>query len=101
MPLLATMSLFLGSSQWNSWLDSAYFVRNEHLRTLAFRMMQVINETIISADDAQANMTSAFNVTPFSVQTTAMIISIAPIVCVYPFLQKYFVKGMLLGSVKG
>lgn len=47
MPLMATMSLFIGSGQWNSWLDSAYFVQNENLRTLTYRMMQVINQSMV------------------------------------------------------
>jgi putative aldouronate transport system permease protein len=102
MPLLASMCLFLGSGQWNSWLDSAYFVQNESLRTLAYRMMQVVNQATMPTDAAgSAEAMSQLKVTSFSVQVTAMIISIFPIVCVYPFLQKYFVKGMMLGSVKG
>ncbi|MEX1029712.1 MAG: carbohydrate ABC transporter permease [Paenibacillaceae bacterium] len=101
MPLLATMALFVGSGQWNAWLDSAYFVQNENLRTLTYRMIQVINQTVISADVGAANYTANLKVTQFSVQVTAMVISIAPIVCVYPFLQRYFVQGIMLGSVKG
>lgn len=102
LPLMATMSLFMGSGQWNSWLDSAYFVQSEELRTLTYRMMQVINQSQMPAGDSQslASMSKA-TVTPFSVQATAMVVSIVPILCVYPFLQKYFVKGMMLGSVKG
>jgi putative aldouronate transport system permease protein len=101
MPLIATMALFVGSGQWNAWLDSAYFVQNENLRTLTYRMIQVINQTVISADIGAANYTANLKVTQFSVQVTAMVISIAPIVCVYPFLQRYFVQGIMLGSVKG
>lgn len=103
LPLVATMSLFIGSGQWNSWLDSAYFVQSQHLRTLAYQMIQVINQSMIPAtSNAVTNLQrSTVAVTSFSVQTAAMIISIAPIVCVYPFIQKYFVKGIMLGSVKG
>ncbi|MBB3125426.1 putative aldouronate transport system permease protein [Paenibacillus rhizosphaerae] len=101
MPLLATMSLFIGSGQWNSWLDSAYFVQDEGLRTLTYRMMQVINQTMVPSGDTQAAAMSRTSVTPFSVQATAMVVSIVPILGVYPFLQKYFVSGMMLGSVKG
>lgn len=101
MPLLATMSLFLGSGQWNAWLDSAYFVQDEGLRTLTYRMMQVINQSMVPSGDAQAAAMSRTSVTPFSVQATAMVVSIVPILGVYPFLQKHFVSGMMLGSVKG
>lgn len=102
-PVLATMALFMGVGQWNSWLDSAYFVQSENLRTLTFRMMEVINKSNTPLDSiAVANSASATaGVTSFSLQVTAMVISIVPIICVYPFLQKYFVHGIMLGSVKG
>lgn len=100
-PLIATMALFMGVGQWNSWLDSAYFVQSDSLRTLAFRMMEVINKSNAPMDAiAVANSASA-GVTSYSLQVAAMVISIAPIVCVYPFLQKYFIQGIMLGSVKG
>jgi len=99
LPLLATMALFAGVGQWNSWLDSAYFVQNDLLRTLTFRMMETINKTEIPSN-AVAYATGASGVTNYSLQVTSMVVSILPIVCVYPFLQKYFVGGMMLGSVK-
>ncbi|WP_199619322.1 carbohydrate ABC transporter permease [Paenibacillus alkalitolerans] len=101
MPLMATMSLFTGSGHWNAWLDSAYFVQEENLRTLTYRMMQVINQSMVPVSDVQAASMSQARVTPFSMQATAMVVSIVPILGVYPFLQKYFVSGMMLGSVKG
>ncbi|MFD2115506.1 carbohydrate ABC transporter permease [Paenibacillus yanchengensis] len=102
LPLLATMGLFLGSGQWNAWLDSAYFVQSQKLRTLSFRMIEVMNQASFRPSDAAtASYSSGTAVTQFSVQVTAMIISIVPMMAVYPFLQKYFVQGMMLGSVKG
>ncbi|OKP90972.1 ABC transporter permease [Paenibacillus helianthi] len=101
MPLLATMALFMGVGQWNSWLDSAYFVQSENLRTLAFRMMEVINKSNAPMDAIAAANSASAGVTSFSLQVTAMVVSIVPIICVYPFLQKYFVHGIMLGSVKG
>ncbi|KWX74417.1 ABC transporter permease [Paenibacillus riograndensis] len=101
MPLLATMALFMGVGQWNSWLDSAYFVQSENLRTLAFRMMEVINKSNSPMDAIAAANSASAGVTSFSLQVTAMVVSIVPIICVYPFLQKYFVHGIMLGSVKG
>ncbi|GBF73484.1 ABC transporter permease [Paenibacillus sp. 598K] len=100
-PLLATMALFLGVGQWNAWLDSAYFVQSEGLRTLTYRMMEVINKSNSPMDAIAAANSSSAGVTSYSLQVTAMVVSIAPIVCVYPFLQKYFVQGIMLGSVKG
>ena len=101
-PLLAAMSLFVGVGQWNSWLDSAYFVSDDNLRTLTYRMMEVINQGMTPTDILSAEKAAAVNsVTTFSMQVTSMVIAILPILFVYPFLQKYFVKGIMLGSVKG
>jgi putative aldouronate transport system permease protein len=101
MPLIATMALFIGVGQWNSWLDSAYFVQSEDLRTLAFRMMEVINKSNAPVDAIAAANKSSAGVTSYSLQVAAMVVSIAPIVCVYPFLQRFFIQGIMLGSVKG
>lgn len=98
-PLLATMALFNGVGHWNSWLDAAYFVRDEYLRTLSYRLIEIINQSRVPLT-AEAAAAGASSVTSYSLQVTAMIVSIAPIICVYPFLQKYFVAGMMLGSVK-
>ncbi|QMV42853.1 carbohydrate ABC transporter permease [Cohnella cholangitidis] len=101
-PLLAAMGLFVGVGQWNSWLDSAYFVNNDSLRTLTYRMMEIINQGLSPLDAESAERAAAVTgVTTFSMQITAMVIAVLPILCVYPFLQKYFVKGIMLGSVKG
>ncbi|MFB3164964.1 carbohydrate ABC transporter permease [Neobacillus sp. 179-J 1A1 HS] len=103
-PVLATMSLFIGVGQWNSWLDSAYYVQNENLRTLTYRMIEVINSSNVPTDlqgPAVELATKAAQATPFSLEITAMVIAIVPILCVYPFLQKYFVKGATIGAVKG
>lgn len=100
-PLLATMSLFLGAAQWNSWVDSAYFVQSQGLRTLAYRMIAVINQTMVPADAQTAHFMVSLHITTFSVLATAMVVSVVPILCVYPFLQRYFVQGMMLGSMKG
>lgn len=101
MPLIATMALFMGVGQWNSWLDSAYFVQSESLRTLTYRMMEIINKFNSPMDALAVANGSSSGVTSFSLQVTAMVVSIAPIVFIYPFLQKYFVQGIMLGSVKG
>ena len=102
LPFLATLALFSAVGHWNSWLDSAYYVRNPKLQTLAFKTMTTLNQTLASsADSATAGQISQANsATNFTIQATAMVISMAPILCVYPFLQKYFVQGMMLGAVK-
>jgi putative aldouronate transport system permease protein len=106
MPLLAAMLLFQSVNQWNAWVDSAYYVRDENLRTLAYRMMEVINKSLASdamaqSSSAMAQMAEANRTTSFSLQCASLIVCIVPILCVYPFLQKHFVQGMMIGAVKG
>lgn len=102
LPFLATIALFVAVGQWNSWLDSAYYVRDADLRTLSYMMMTTINQSVASSANAASagQMSSANTATSFTIQATAMVISMVPIIVVYPFLQKYFVQGMMLGAVK-
>lgn len=100
-PFLATLALFSAVGQWNSWLDSAYYVRDAKLHTMAFKMMTVINQNLATANtEAAGQLSQANTATSFTVQATAMAVSMLPIMCVYPFLQKYFVQGMMIGAVK-
>lgn len=101
-PFLATIALFIGVNHWNAWFDSAFYVTDPRIRTLSYMMMELINKNqagYITAEAAAQRANST--VTSFSIQTAAMIVAVAPIICVYPFLQKYFVKGIMIGSVKG
>ena len=110
LPILATTALFTGVGQWNAWIDSAYYVQNKSLRTMSYLMMEVINKSMIDRlgaagnagieTSAQALAQSSTAFTTRSIQMAAMIIYVAPIVCVYPFLQRYFVRGIMLGAVK-
>ncbi|MDR3051843.1 MAG: carbohydrate ABC transporter permease, partial [Oscillospiraceae bacterium] len=102
--LLATLALFAAVSQWNSWSDVAFFApTNKALKTLASLMREIIIRSQVDVSSRQAMMQSARHskVTASSVQMAAMIIAVLPIVMVYPFLQRYFVKGIMLGAVKG
>ncbi len=102
--LLATLALFAAVGQWNAWSDSAFFAPgNKGLRTLGHLMREVIIRNQVDTSSRQAMMQAARHstVTATSVQMAAMIIAVLPIILVYPFLQKYFVKGIMLGAVKG
>ena len=101
-PFLATLSLFAAVGQWNSWLDAAYYVRDSNLHTLSYKVMTTINQALASSVNTEAagQMSQANTSTQFTVQATAMAVSMLPIMCVYPFLQKYFVQGMMIGAVK-
>ena len=108
LPVLATVSLFVAVGQWNSWFDVfLYNSSNSNLSTLQYELMKILQNSNASmsgktASDAMANTTAQANmVTPTSIRATMTIIASLPIIMVYPFLQKYFVKGLTLGGVKG
>ncbi|WP_416151387.1 carbohydrate ABC transporter permease [Salipaludibacillus sp. HK11] len=109
LPVIATVSLFVAVQQWNMWFD--VFLYNSHvpgLSTLQYELMKVLQNSNASLGGGSAS--SAFTasqggvtetVTPQAVRAAMTIIVSVPIICVYPFLQKYFVKGLTLGGVKG
>lgn len=102
-PALATIALFLAVGQWNAWIDTyLYNGSKDHLTTLQFELMKVIQSTTTNADNFRGrNMTEVMaQISPESVKMAITIVVTVPILVVYPFLQRYFVKGMTLGSVK-
>ena len=104
LPLLATIAIFTAVGHWNSWYDTAFFTQNKQLRTMAYELMAVINKSSLGQNsnlDAYAASLASETVTNMSVQLAAMIVAVAPILCVYPFFQRYFVSGLTIGSVKG
>jgi putative aldouronate transport system permease protein len=102
---LATIALFFAVNQWNSWIDSVYYVQKASLRPMAYLMMEVINKsasmTTFNPQLAVSSAANAISTTTTSLQMAAMVLAVFPILAVYPFLQKYFVKGVMIGSVKG
>lgn len=102
-PALATVALFLAVGQWNSWFDTYLFNgSNENLTTLQYELMKVLQSTTTNANNVRGENLSQLmaQVSPDSVKMAITIIATMPILVVYPFLQKYFVKGMTLGAVK-
>ncbi len=102
MPLLATVAIFTSVGHWNSWYESAFFVQDKDLRTMAYLMMAVINQSSnknLSGVSAQMAASSS-STTTLSIQLAAMMVSVLPILCVYPFFQRYFVTGLTVGAVK-
>ena len=101
-PALATIALFLAVGQWNSWFDTyLYNSSSEHLTTLQYELMKVLQSTQANTDYRSQNMAEVMAaVSPESVKMAITMVVTVPILVVYPFLQKYFVKGMTLGAVK-
>ncbi|CAM4464753.1 carbohydrate ABC transporter permease [Paenibacillus tarimensis] len=108
VPALATISLFVAVGQWNSWFDVFLYNSSRiELSTLQYELMKILStsntaaNSMSAADQFAAGQSGASMVTPTSIRATMTIIASLPIIMVYPFLQKYFVKGMTVGGVKG
>ena len=108
LPAVATIALFVVVFQWNSWFDTMIYNSSEpKLTTLQFELQKLLTsaQNLTSSDSVDAAMSSGDGtrtaVTPTSIRTAMTIIAVVPILFVYPFLQKYFVKGLTIGGVKG
>ena len=99
-PFLATVALFVGVGHWNNWYDSTFFIKDKTLRTLPYLLMEVINQFKTTSSNMHVASLRATTTTSLSVQLSAMVVSVLPIIFTYPFLQKYFVNGMMVGAVK-
>ncbi|MBW7457128.1 carbohydrate ABC transporter permease [Paenibacillus sepulcri] len=104
MPVLATIALFTAIGHWNAWFDSYVFTYKSSLKTLQAVLVKILNQyqTGSMVSDAQKTADSAkrLAVSPDTIRMAATMVATLPIVLVYPFLQRYFVKGMTLGAVK-
>jgi putative aldouronate transport system permease protein len=108
-PVLATVALWCAVGAWNSWFDTFIYCSSEDsLTTLQYEMMKMLSSAMQAGSQrsqlsifGQQSETVVNTVTPASMQAAVTVVAAVPILCVYPFLQKYFVNGITLGSVKG
>lgn len=105
-PVLATVALWIAVGQWNDYSGTLYYITNKNLFTLQYLMMRILKQgemiRQLGIDQAMGNgAVSEAQTTSESVKAAMLIVSTVPILCMYPFLQKYFVKGVTLGAVKG
>lgn len=106
MPILATVTVFSAVGQWNSFQDTLFLMTDRKLYTLQFLLYRYINEsnalaTILKNSNGAVNLNLSLVQTPTSVRMTVTMIVVAPILLVYPFFQRYFVGGIMIGAVKG
>lgn len=102
-PVLATVALFIGVFHWNDWFSGFTYMTSEDLWTAQNVLLKIIQTNEASNIASISKMDAGFKatVTAESVKMAMLVITTVPVIVVYPFLQKYFVKGMMLGSVKG
>lgn len=100
-PVYATVALFVAVGQWNSWFDAMLYNRmSDNLTTLQYELMKLLSSVTNQSGSVETMKNAVGTVTPASVRAAATIVTTLPIICLYPFLQKYFVTGMTLGGVK-
>lgn len=102
-PVLATIALFAGVGQWNDYFGGLMYMTDrvdlEPIQTYLYRMVAQVQSSQVAGSISASNITAA-DTTSTSIKLATMVITTLPICCVYPFLQKYFVKGMMVGAVK-
>ena len=99
-PIVATLSLFYAVGRWNAYADNKYYIKTDTLKMIQYKLYQMV----ASATEAQTTTLSeaaAVTSTPEVLQAASIMFVTIPIICIYPFLQKYFVKGVMIGAVKG
>lgn len=103
MPVLATITLFVSVGHWNSWFDNYMYNTRENLNLLQYELMKILMQ---STQQVTSNATGSLagetlrQITPQSIRATMTIIVTIPILFVYPFLQKYFIQGIMIGAIK-
>lgn len=106
MPIVATVIIFNAVGQWNSWVDNYFLVQNKNLQTLQLILLNYLRDSEMLANASalqilQKGQQHQIVVSSTTIRTTITMIVVAPIIIVYPFLQRFFVKGIMLGAVKG
>lgn len=100
-PVYATVALFVAVGQWNSWFDAMLYNRmSPEFTTLQYELMKLLSSVTNQGSSAEAMKNAIGSVTPTSVRAAATILTMLPIICLYPFLQRYFVTGLTIGGVK-
>jgi len=103
-PILATVALFSAVGQWNSLFDTKMYISDSSLYTLQFTLYEY-NQQVKSLQDTliQMGIESEFAKadSTLSLRLTMTAVTVIPVICIYPFIQKYYMKGLLLGAVKG
>ena len=103
LPAMATIGLFYAVAQWNSWFDAYLFVSKPDLQPVQLVLRNILAASQVSITKINGQL-QHFNMNPppsRAIQNAVIVVSTVPIVLIYPFVQKYFVKGIMVGSIKG
>lgn len=104
-PILATIALFSAVGHWNSFMDTLLYITDKRLYTLQYILQMFYKEADMLAEQIASGILSpdtvAQAITPTGIRLTITVVISLPILCVYPFVQRFFVKGIMIGAVKG
>lgn len=104
-PVIAVVGLYTAVNHWNDWFSGAFYMNSSKLWPVQTVLQQMLSRAMASQQEvstaAQAIAHTANTVTSDSLKMAAVVITTVPILCVYPFVQKYFTKGVMIGAVKG
>lgn len=105
-PILAAVAVFSAVNQWNSWQDNFFLVDKAEFQTLQLTLLNYLNQAEAVAQQVRSNASAiqgmtANTMSPMSIRMSMTIVAALPIIMVYPFMQKYFTKGIMVGAVKG
>ena len=105
-PIIATIAVYTSVAQWNSWQDNYFLMNSSPFQTLQLTLYNYLNQAqqfthMTSEEMGNLSHSNRSIITPDSIKMAITVITIIPIMFVYPFFQKYFVKGLMLGAVKG
>ena len=100
-PMYATVALFIAVWQWNSWFDAMLYNRMKtEYTTLQYELMKLLSSVMQQSGSAENAKNGAATITPITIRAATTIVTMLPIVCLYPFLQRYFITGLTIGGVK-
>ncbi len=100
-PVYATILLFVAVYHWNSWFDAMLYNRlKTDFTTLQYELMKLLNSVMQQSGSADSARNAASSITPVTIRAATSIVTMLPIICLYPFLQRYFQTGLTIGGVK-
>jgi putative aldouronate transport system permease protein len=100
-PLLATFALFTAVGKWNDWFSALIYLSNDDLQTMQIFLRKMLITNTTAGVTNMNELVNNANRNPMTIKYASVWVTILPIMCIYPFLQKYFAQGMMIGAIKG
>ncbi|MCR1841287.1 carbohydrate ABC transporter permease [Murimonas intestini] len=102
-PMMATISLMVGLGYWNDWMNSLYYVSDEKMFSIQAILNTIITniQFLMSSSSTASSGMDVSTLPSVGIRMAIAVIGVVPVLCIYPFFQKYFVKGIVVGGVKG